>query len=257
MKRILCARLPSLGKPVALDEHEGHHLTRVFRLPEGAQVEALDGKGHSVVATLRLRGGQVYLEASGERTVSVEALPSSQTVPVRFEMAILKGDAMEFAIEKAVELGVTTLCPVMTDHTVVQVKAKGPEVFQGRWQKIADQALKQCGRLTALEILPPTPLDEVVASNPLSELVPRLWLEESIRERTPLLNEWLAARDPVPEGLTVLIGPEGGWSVAEKDLLARTAHTHPVSLGPLVLRAETAAIAAATACGLWFRARLK
>ena len=62
-------------------------------------------------------------------------------------MAVLKGPSMEWVIEKSVELGVKLFIPVITDHTVVQFKSKGPEVFKERWQKIADQALKQCNRL--------------------------------------------------------------------------------------------------------------
>ena len=255
MKRILCSRLPVRGQPILLDEHEAHHLTRVFRLEDGSRVEALDGKGHARVTTLRKRGGQVFLEATEGEAIHADALPSAQTVPITLELAVLKGDAMEWAIEKAVELGVTTLCPLLTDHTVVQVKSKGPEVFQGRWQKIADQALKQCGRLQALEVLPPVALDEWLPRSHVSETAPRLWFEESSRERTPLLNTWLDASQA--QSFSLLIGPEGGWSAQEKELLERTAHTHAVSLGPLVLRAESAALTAAAVSGQWLRARLQ
>lgn len=239
-KRLLCPSIPTLGHPVELPESEAEHATRVLRLREGDRIEALDGKGRSAEVTLRVRGDHVQLEYAGESETSRIPIPD-----FTLEMAILKGDAMEWVVEKSVELGVKTVIPVITDHTVVQIKQKGPEAFQHRWQKIADQALKQCGRLDRLQIQPPIALEDLLVQQPSNENSPRLWCDEAGREQTPEVLEWLLRQPSIQSlhGTRLLIGPEGGWSHSERELLSRSSPSLlRLSLGPWVLRAETAAI---------------
>lgn len=239
MRRLLCSKIPAPGQPTELPEAEAEHATRVLRLRDGDQIEALDGKGNAAVVALRMRAGKVMLEFA----FKLDASASSQAVPpITLEMAILKGEAMEWVVEKAVELGVQTLIPCATAHTVVQIKQKGPESFQQRWQKIADQALKQCGRLEAMKVALPLSLEELLAQNPCSAESPRLWCDESGREEIPYLPEWLSTH-PI-RSARLLIGPEGGWSALERDLLLANASsgTYRIGLGPWVLRAETAAL---------------
>jgi 16S rRNA (uracil1498-N3)-methyltransferase len=246
LKRLLCPQLPKPHRPTVLAEGEAHHAVRVLRLRDGDTVEAMDGQGHAAPAVLRVLGDQVRLEFAGAAATSsaqVAAAPAADAVtPVVLEMAIIKGDAMEWVVEKCVELGVRQLAPLVTAHTVVQVKNKGPEAFRDRWQKIADQALKQCGRLERLEVLLPESLEERVARHALTPVTPRYWADESERERAPHLAD---TQPGSASEIRLLIGPEGGWSEAERQLLA-TAATR-VGLGPLVLRAETAAL---LGCGL-------
>jgi 16S rRNA (uracil1498-N3)-methyltransferase len=259
LKRFLCSELPSSQKTrVALTPTEGHHATRVMRLGENDEVEALDGKGRSILARLRIRGSEVFLEYVSEWRH--ESAPLSEQPPTRLvlEIAILKGEAMEWVIEKAVELGVDHLVPFVSAHTVVQVHRKGPEAFQERWQKIADQALKQCGRLQSMSIALPTTFESLIAE-PASGPTDRLWLDESTRDEAEPLLSWLQSN--TPKNLHLLIGPEGGWSALERELLERQLSPSPehgtatesnpapsrlerVSLGAAVLRAETAALAA-------------
>jgi len=258
LKRVLCQRLPEPHRPIELAEAEATHITRVLRLKDGDTVEALDGKGGAATATLRTRNGPPRLEFV-EKTATQENA-ETQLVSVVLEMAVLKGDAMEWVIEKAVELGIGTVVPILTAHTVVQMDRKGPEAFQERWQKIADQALKQCGRLARLEVKKPIAFEELLIS-PLSGV--RIWCDEMERAEAPQLLSWLEkTRSENLAPLHVLIGPEGGWSEKERGLLARelTAHSPPqlvmTSLGPLVLRAETAAVFAMSLLSSDFRARL-
>ena len=253
LKRILCQRIPEPNRPTELAETEATHATRVLRLKDGDRVEAIDGKGHAALAKLRTRGGPTRLEFC-EKT----ATPSdsdSQLVPVILEMSVLKGDAMEWVVEKAVELGVTKLIPVLTAHTVVQMDRKGPEAFQERWQKIADQALKQCGRLAGLAVETPIPFERLLTT-PLEGV--RIWCDEQERGSIPSLLSWLETeRSKNLSPLHILIGPEGGWSQNERDLLTRedASKLASVSLGPLVLRAETAAISALSLVASDFRVR--
>lgn len=247
LKRLLCPQLPKPHRPAILPESEAHHAVRVLRLRDGDTVEAMDGQGHATPAILRVQGAQVRLEFAGapEGTLVTEA--RAATVPLALEMAIIKGDAMEWVVEKCVELGVRKLAPLVTAHTVVQVKSKGPEIFRDRWQKIADQALKQCGRLERLEVaLPETIENHLVAFQPRPDL-PRFWADEAVRPglgEAPHLIQALDGARTASE-IRLLIGPEGGWSEAERGLLASAATR--VGLGPLVLRAETAAL---LGCGL-------
>ena len=166
-------------------------------------------------------------------------------MPTLLEMAVLKGEAMEWVIEKAVELGIQEVIPVLTAHTVVQMKNKGPESFRERWQKIADQALKQCGRLDRMEVKTPIALEILVSSN-LPGL--RLWCDEAGKNDVPFLLDYLDSLPPEnPSNLRVLIGPEGGWSQNERILLGNGQFASPIiriGLGPYILRAETAALLA-------------
>lgn len=239
-KRILCPSIPTLGHPVELPESEAEHATRVLRLRDGDHIEAINGKGQSAEVTLRVRGDTVQLEYAGKTETSRIPLPD-----FTLEMAVLKGDAMEWVVEKSVELGVKKFIPVITDHTVVQMKHKGPEAFQQRWQKIADQALKQCGRLDRLEIQSPIALEDLLVQQPSHENSPRLWCDEAGRDQAPEVLDWLL-RHPSSQtldGTRLLIGPEGGWSHQERELLSRSSPSLlRLSLGPWVLRAETAAI---------------
>jgi 16S rRNA (uracil1498-N3)-methyltransferase len=245
MKRILCPQLPKPHRPVNLPEAEANHAVRVLRLRDGDSVEAIDGQGHSVPAILRTHHGPTRLELpsgvglAGQSTARAEA-PGS-VVPLILEMAVIKGDSMEWVVEKAVELGVRTLIPVTTAHTVVQFKNKGPEAFRERWQKIADQSLKQCGRLERLMIEAPISLEELFTHTPSSEKAPRYWCDEAAGPNAPDLPQKLAdLKTETFNEVHLLIGPEGGWSEAERAWLATAAEK--VQLGPLVLRAETAAL---------------
>jgi 16S rRNA (uracil1498-N3)-methyltransferase len=256
MKRILCEKLPAPHRPSLLPEKEAIHAIKVFRLKDGDLLEAIDGKGHGAVVRLRTRGGESRLEfVEKDENHSINHSPNA-SVPLVLEMAILKGDAMEWVVEKAVELGASTLIPLVTAHTVVQVDKKGPEAFRERWQKIADQSLKQCGRLDRLEIKTPLELQTLLATS-LPESSKRLWCDESERVSAPGLLNWLeSTRSESRNELRILIGPEGGWSALERELLSRDSRmTARVSLGPLILRAETAALFTLSLAASDFRER--
>ena len=256
MKRVLSSQLPAKGHPTQLGADESRHVLQVLRLRNGDPIEVIDGQGHAVLARLLLRGKDAWVELDdrpelnpGPTTIDPAR---AAVIPVVLELAVLKGDAMEWAIEKAVELGIQKLIPLLTAHTVVQMDRKGPEAFRERWQKIADQALKQCGRLQKLELALPIPLVEYLEAEPSHPSAPRLWFDESATHQAPDLALWLSQPRKLT-GIRLLVGPEGGWSQIEKSLLSPS--TERISLGPLILRAETAALYGISLTSAYFRSR--
>lgn len=231
MKRVILDRLPELHTELPLPDEEAHHLVQVLRARNGETAEALDGRGRFQSVEIRL---------TGKGRANVYALESPRTdpkrvgLPVILEMSVLKGDAMEWSVEKAVELGAMAFQPIIAAHSVVQMDKKGPVAFQERWQKIADQALKQCGRLTRMEVRLPLPLGEALQRTD----VVRLWLNERNRDGAFPAQAVQERRD---RPVSILVGPEGGWSENEIAFLSRIGAVD-TSLGPWVLRAETAAL---------------
>ncbi len=243
LRRALMEKLPVKGgPPVAMDEFESHHVTRVLRLSEGDEVELLDAQGRAVVGKLERHGKHVLARFERDATSAERA----RVVPFTLEVAAIKGEAMEWLIEKATEAGVGELVPLLTDYSVIQIKHKGPEAFKERWQKIADQALKQCGRLTRLVIHEPVPVAQHLA-RPMRPGEERLWLDEAA-DHDALLWNALQKLPSQLEPLRACVGPEGGWSPQERELLSRAPQTQRVSMGAWVLRAETAALEVSALC---------
>jgi 16S rRNA (uracil1498-N3)-methyltransferase len=236
MKRVLVEKLPSPDHPTFLAEDEAHHLIHVLHIRNGETIEALDGKGAKMTVEIAFLGkGKSQVHARGEALRD----PRLNALPIILEMAVLKGEAMEWTVEKAVELGVQTFVPVLCAHAVVRVDRKGPGFYRERWQKIADQALKQCGRLERMDVREPIELPSLLTETPPL----RLWADEATRADSPHVFEALAkveAQDRL-RGVAILIGPEGGWSEVERTLLSRS-DCISTSLGPWVYRAETAAL---------------
>ena len=238
MRKALCSHLPAkIGESVEIPQTESNHLISVLRLKPEDTIEILDGSGFSAQATLFYKGKSLFAKLISTPTTK-KAL---QALPLHLSMAILKGDAMEWVIEKAVELGVRTLTPFESEFSVVDLRKKGPEVFQDRWQKIADQALKQCGRLSRMKIEMPTTFENILLQK--SQLV---WLDESLAydPDAPQWSEFYLPNLPTSDEPELLIGPEGGFSPSEKNRLLQPSKKEikRAHAGAAILRAETAAL---------------
>ena len=241
MKRVLSTELPAPGKPVLLNESESKHLTQVFRLRNGDKVEALDGMGRAVLARINLKGkSKVLLEYETESDLSAEK--DIQVIPCNMYLSVLKSESMTWAIEKCVELGVRSLTPVISARTVVKMTKKGPSEFQERWQRVADQSLKQCGRLQAMPVQPPILLENLFqqTSEKKRSGEDLFYCLESGADRPHFLKR---LEETGSTTVGIVVGPEGGWTEGEVESALREG-LQPVSLGPLTLRAETAALCA-------------
>jgi 16S rRNA (uracil1498-N3)-methyltransferase len=245
MRRALCDLLPQkIGQMVELPEQEVRHLVSVLRLKPDDEIELLDGSGYRARAKITYRGKTAF----GELVAAPETDEKLLAKPIHLSMAMIKGDAMEWVIEKATELGVKTLTPIETEFTVVKTRNKGSDAFQERFQKIADQALKQCGRLERMTVKMPVSFEEALLNK--NHLI---WLDESLATDAPSdahLSHFLAKNKPIQGGYELLVGPEGGFSATEKNRLLQLTTSGKqaitrVHLGSLILRAETAAL-----CGI-------
>jgi 16S rRNA (uracil1498-N3)-methyltransferase len=246
MRRALCSSLASVRSSlIEIPESEAKHLTSVMRLGPGDEIQIMDGEGLTATGTLVMRDKKVFVEL----TCPPSTDPRLCSLPIHLKMSIIKGDAMEWVIEKAVELGVRTLTPIETEFTVVKIHKKGADTFQERWQRIADQALKQCGRLDRLKIEAPISFEQLLADS-----IPLYWLDETLaldgKSDSHLVQALASSRGSDSSGSdarALLVGPEGGLSPTERGRLLQLTVTGKkaitrVHLGSLILRAETAAL---------------
>ena len=213
---------------------EARHITRVLRMGQGDRFVLLDRNGARF---------QVSIESvhQGNVTVLLERpLPAPPPSPVTITIgqAILKSGAMDLMIQKATELGVNTIYPFMSERTVVRPQASKKENRIKRWQDIAIAASKQSDRSQPPQIMPILSLVELFQIPlPKETLKIILWEEEKNRNIKSLVRPILSRSRAVFS----LVGPEGGFSRQEISY-ATEAGFLPVSLGPQILRAETAAI---------------
>jgi 16S rRNA (uracil1498-N3)-methyltransferase len=215
---------------------EAHHLSRVKRLGPGSLVELIDGSGVIARAkVLRVNGTEVGLRI-------VEVLEQqNDCLPIMLIVALLKGNRMGWMIQKATELGVQTICPVITRHTVVKVDAEKTGGHLVRWKKIAKQSLKQCKGSLMPTIHPAVSMEEALEKVSYAKAKILLW--ESEKKRS-LLSAWRGQGNAIP--VAVIAGPEGGFS--RKEILAcKGAGFFTATMGKRTLRSETAAIGAVAA----------
>jgi 16S rRNA (uracil1498-N3)-methyltransferase len=212
----------------ALRGEDARHLRQVLRAEVGQRHELSDNH-----AAYLAEIDSVDREAISFRIL--EKLPAEE-LPVRLTLllSLIKFDRFEWAVEKATELGVAAIVPVSAERSEKGL-ASGAIKRLERWRKIARESSQQSRRLRLPEVLAPVGCREALAT----VADHRLFLDEQ-RDAPPVPA---VLPRPRPEHIAVLVGPEGGWTVFERELAA-AAGWAPVSLGPLVLRAETAALAA-------------
>jgi 16S rRNA (uracil1498-N3)-methyltransferase len=225
------------GARLDLPEHSAHHAREVLRLHSGSAIRVFDGRGHEYDAVLdQVTRARVSLRLSGPIAPRLES-------PLRIVLALppLKGDRMETALQKATELGIAEVWPVVTARTDTAARPALQGTRQERWEKVVSGAAEQCGRAVVPVVAPTMTLTDLTRA-PFEGL--RL-LFEAIPHPRPL------GGFPKPQQALLLIGPPGGWEESEFEQLT-SAGFAPTSLGPRILRTETAAIAAVTAAQvLW------
>ena len=231
VSRLFVSMELSSGDLLTLDNESSHYVRTVLRLKKNDALCLFNGSGVEYSADVYLvtrKLVQVQLGQAAERSVE-------SPLTLVFGIGIARGDRMDWAIQKAVELGVYSITPLLKARTVVQVKDDKKQQRTEHWQKIMIHAAEQCQRTMVPE------LTEIVA------------LEHWVQRQTGLklfLDPYaqLSLNDvqPIDNKVSLLSGPEGGFTQNERDL-AKAAGFIPIRLGPRVLRSETAALAAISA----------
>lgn len=221
------------GQRVRLQGNAASHITRVLRLRAGAALIVFDGGGGEYEAYIeRAHGGEV-LVALGARADTERESP----LPLTLAQGVSRGERMDLVVQKATELGVSHLVPVLTERSVVRLTAQQSDRKVNHWRAIAIAACEQCGRNRLPSVAPPVALKEFLKGG-----------AGAAGTRLLLAPEGTATfGDVAPPGgaVTVLIGPEGGLTDEEEQAAVAAGFT-ALRLGPRVLRTETAAIAALT-----------
>ena len=231
MHRFYIDQLLKEGEICALSDADSHHAVHVLRLAPGAEVQLMDGQS-------RYRG--ILCAMAPKVTVEVgQPLPSTEPrLQIHLYQGLPKGDKMEMIVQKAVELGMAAVVPVAMGRCVVKLSDKDGARKQERWQRIAIEAGKQSGRCRQMEVAPPLPFARMVkelAGRHDAVIVP--W--EDAKSMGPAS---FAEAHPDIRSLGVLIGPEGGFSPEEMEQL-KSSGAVPMTLGPRILRTETAGMA--------------
>lgn len=237
LHRIYTGQPLQAGAELSLEETAVRHLVQVLRLKTGAEVSLFNGDGHDYSARLRevsRRSARAVVETRGE----VEAEPA---LKIHLGIGLSKGDRMDFAVQKAVELGVSQITPLITERCVVRLPGERLEKKLQHWRQVVISACEQCGRRRIPQCHEVATLPDWLAHGAIGS---GLLLDHRSEHSLPQL-------DPPAGMLSLLIGPEGGLSETERTL-AGTAGFNGVRLGPRVLRTETAPLAAIAAIqALW------
>lgn len=226
------------GQTVTLSDNEAHHLHSVLRLTAGDEVQVFDGIGSEF---------QCAVERSQKSSASLRILAKVEpTCPesrlaLTLAMVLLKGEKFDLVIQKATELGVNTIIPVDSERSDVRIKSSDDVTKRmTRWDRIAREAAKQSGRSAFPKIAQPLSFLQLMEAGEEAPL--KLMFSERDGQS---LGQFLET-DPIShKSISVLVGPEGGWTDDEIELAGKNNWTI-VTLGGRILRAETAAISAVT-----------
>jgi 16S rRNA (uracil1498-N3)-methyltransferase len=219
---------------LSLGRTDAHHLQSVLRVKKGTEVELFDGKGHVVHCRItHCERNGLTLEHAGP-TVEIPAPPCCLTLCA----CVSKGKRMDWTLEKAVELGVGRIIPILSDRSVVQLESPAEaDEKRNRWLRIAIEAARQCGTAWIPELTTPLPFDQAL---PRIAAIRPLLVAALTPEALPM-REALAPFTSPPREAAWVVGPEGDFTTDELEALRRAGGTI-VSLGANVLRTETAAI---------------
>ncbi|MBE1299215.1 MAG: 16S rRNA (uracil(1498)-N(3))-methyltransferase [Alteromonadaceae bacterium] len=226
--RLFVDQTLAVDEEIPLSKELSNYVVNVLRLKDASPVVLFNGDGNEYSAELEILSKRsVNVRVDSKLGISCES-----PLPIHLGQGISKGDRMDMVIQKSVELGVTEISPIITERCNVKLDDERWQKKQQHWQKIAISACEQCGRNVVPTIHAPITLAQ--------------WLSQSTNQLRLTLNptaeKRLARLDVPKEGIRVLIGPEGGLSDQEIFQAAETGF-NDVSLGPRILRTETAALA--------------
>jgi 16S rRNA (uracil1498-N3)-methyltransferase len=217
---------------LTLDEAETHHAIDVLRMNPGDKAVVFNGRG--VEAT-------VEIADISRKSVTLRKVLHGKSAAISCEItlaqAVPKAKAMDIIVQKAVELGASAICPLLSERTVIQVDEGDAERKQQKWQSVAIEAAKQCGQNWLPNVALPCSPKEFFSHPVRYDLMLIASLQPDSMHLKRLLAEVAGKK---PKSVLILIGPEGDFTPAET-ALAKSHGCRPITLGPIVLRTETAA----------------
>jgi len=222
--------------PPVLRESELHHARDVLRLEPGERVVVFNGRGHEIMAEIT---------KVTRKEIQMRKLHETRVPPLRCEImlaqAIPKGKNMDLIVQKAVELGAAKIAPIISDRTIVHLQDKEAVQKQAKWQQVAVEAAKQCGQNWLPTVQIPRKLSDFFDGiAPLRIRLIGSLQSDAVHLKT-VLAEYESEHQSRPTSVLMCIGPEGDFTPAELNL-ARSHGCRPITLGPIILRVETAAI---------------
>ena len=224
------------GEQLHLDEREAHHALRVLRLNVGDEAVVLDGAGNELMCVVETARRDAFALSVRQRKFAAPP-PAGITLLV----GIPRGKIIDNIIQKSVELGVGRIVPLLAERVVTHLDDEGTGHKRDKWQQVAIEAIKQCGAAWLPRVEAPMKISEFLAGTDKFELSLVGSLQPERRHPREIFAEFEKANGRRPKSLAVWIGPEGDFTPEELQAI-RNAGAHPVTLGPLVLRVETAAI---------------
>lgn len=221
----------TVGASVELGREQSNYLLNVLRLRENHRVHVFNGRHGEWSARIG---------ASGRRSATLDIVelvrPQEAAGDIHYLFAPLKHARLDYMVQKAVEMGASRLCPVMTRRT------QAARVNTERMRANAIEAAEQCGVLTIPAVDEPVKLEALIAAWPADRLL--IFCDEDAVPRDPVAALRADCKDAGSPALAVLVGPEGGFDPAERRALLAMPNALAISLGPRILRADTAAVAA-------------
>ncbi|MEY4387455.1 MAG: Ribosomal small subunit methyltransferase [Verrucomicrobiota bacterium] len=237
MRRFYVPPDQSRGDVFELPEREARHATQVLRLTDGDDLTVLNGAGDILTCTIA---------AAGKRTVRVAVKRREHHAPLPCALtliqAIPKGPAFETIVQKATELGAARLIPLLSERVVVDIRERDAAAKVEKWQQIAIESIKQCGSPWLPVIEKPATLIDLLDRRAEWKFSVVASLQAGSKSLRDVVADFLRTQAAPPKTAALWIGPEGDFTVAEYLAIA-TAGAVPITLGPLILRADTAAIA--------------
>ena len=224
------------GDVPVLTGSEAHHCRNVLRLEPGDKVVLFDGRGRELTAEIA---------SSDSSQIQLRKLHEAQTPPLRCQItlaqAIPKGKNMDLIVQKAVEIGAAEIAPILSDRTVVRLDEESAASKQSKWQTVAIEAAKQCGQNWLPRVQVPQTMAQFFQQPRRFDLQLIGSLQSDAVHLKKILAEYSAEHGDRPTSVLMLVGPEGDFTPAELSL-ARSHGCRPITLGPIVLRVETASI---------------
>jgi 16S rRNA (uracil1498-N3)-methyltransferase len=221
---------------LVLSGPEAHHARDVLRMKRGERAVVFNGRGREITAEI------VDL---GRDEIRLRKLHEAETLPLRCRIALAqaipKGKNMELIVQKAVEIGASEIFSLISERTIVDLDSKEADQKQAKWQQIAIEAAKQCGQNWLPQVHPPRKLKDFFVQQSAFDLRLIGSLQPDAVRLKKILADYTDQHRGLPTSVLMLVGPEGDFTPAEL-ALAKSHGCLPITLGPIILRVETAAI---------------